>query len=736
MAIATDITVNIEINMQTVDTFGLSKTLDNYSTEELQEALYCAMYNPARRNNVLRTTDYGWVGAFDKDNGVFQWPFKIQPSGSTYIWDSGASSEGYNAPEGLYCGVIWLRREYSVPESVITVDTISEYRMVTEWNVNKFVFSVPSLNSTGYTEVASADWTQKTYPCCYVPEGWGSMVYHTNRGEEDDETANVSIYPYSLFIYEDKLFLHAIKIEAGFIYNSTQEVYTKIFGDTAHWDIDKTTTIATSYNNDYLSVAQSGSGYGKNYSLSGYPDNNRFPVAWAGPGGYTIWTQIGCDDEQRYLTLWDHSGYSNIGGYIRIHSYFSRVEDVLLYFANMGVYFYTDQLYKPIITDGIVTGYTNELETASDIDDWDGDSMHNVPITPPVPPVPPGDDEDNDDPVSTTGAPFGTGLAHYYVTTVDSAVLGQISEALGTWDIDNTKKDLYRNLISCKILKPPAGIPSTPSTFEIYGVKPQYNGADISIPAVNGNPDITFGPYAISRKFNDFRDYAPYTRVEIFLPYCGWCAMPSHVVGRSVSVSYFTDVIAGTVKAVVFCEANPVAEAAGVMAYDIPFAAQNVGAKIQAANTGMLAYGKAALQLSAGIGQAVATKGKQGMSSIVNGAFGVAAGYNQLSMAANENYTEISGKAGDGCALAGIDTIIIKIVRPKYGAYTTPPYVPDGFAHTVGFLSMKQAKVSAASGLILCDNVDTSGIGKATDAERAEIKRVLETGLYVNNPPE
>ena len=397
----------------------------------------------------------------------------------------------------------------------------------------------------------------------------------------------------------------------------------------------------------------------------------------------------------------------------------------------------TEHIYTPIIdADNYVTGWSTDPDAETKLDDIADLMGNNISPLPPTPPGPSGDDADNDDPLSSVGAPFGTGLAHYYVTTVDSAVLGQISEALGSWDIDNTKKDLYRNLISCKILKPPAGIPSTPSVFEIYGVKPQYNGADITIPAVNGNPDISFGPYSISRKFNDFRDYAPYTRAEIFLPYCGWCALPSHVVGRSVSVSYFTDVIAGTVKAVVFCGENPVAEAAGVMAYDIPFAAQNVGAKIQAANTGMLAYGKAALQLSAGIGQAVATKGKQGMSSIVNGAFGVAAGYNQLSMAANENYTEISGKAGDGCALAGIDTIIIKIVRPKYGAYTTPPYVPDGFAHTVGFLSMKEAKVSAASGLILCDNVDTSGIGKATDAERAEIKRVLETGLYVNNPPE
>lgn len=737
MAIVTDITVDIVIDNVKVDEYELSDTLDNYTIEEIQAAAYCGMYNPARRNNVLKTTAYGWAGAFNKDNGVFQYPFKITPSGNTYIWDAGASSDGYNTPDGLYGGTVWLQRiDQGNIDSVITIDSAVNYRMVTKWNVNKFVFSVPSLNNTNYTEVASSSWEQKTYPCCYVPEGWGTMTYHTARGMPYDQTIDLSLYPFNVFIFDEKVFLIAIKIERGFIYNSTQQIPSTVFGDSGHISFDKTSYIATSYNNDYLSEAHSGTGYGTSFALNGYPDNNKFPAAWQGPGGYAIWYQIGCDDEHRYLTLWDHSGYTSYGGYIRINSYFSKVDDVLHYFANMGVYFYADKLYKPIIEDTIVTGYTDDMETVSDIDNWDGSSIHDVPVTPPVPPVPPGDDEDNDDPVSTAGAPFGTGLAHYYVTTVDSQALTQISEAMGSWNIDATKKDLYRNLISCKILKPPAGIPSTPSVFEIYGVKPQYNGADITIPAVNGNPDISFGPYNISRKFNDFRDYAPYTRAEIFLPYCGWCALPSHVVGRSVSVSYFTDVIAGTVKAVVFCEANPVAEAAGVMAYDIPFAAQNVGAKIQAANTGMLAYGKAALQLSAGIGQAVATKGKQGLSSIVNGAFGVAAGYNQLSMAANENYTEISGKAGDGCALAGIDTIIIKIVRPKYGPNKTAPYVPDGFAHTVGFLSMKEAKVSAASGLILCDNVDTSGIGKATDAERAEIKRVLETGLYINNPPE
>lgn len=351
----------------------------------------------------------------------------------------------------------------------------------------------------------------------------------------------------------------------------------------------------------------------------------------------------------------------------------------------------------------------------------------------PVPP-PSGTDEDEDTAITTNGAPFGTGLAHYYLTTVDSLTLQHISEAMSTWDIDATKKDLYKNLISCKIIKPPAGIPSASGVFTIYGVKPQYNGADITITEVTGNPSITYGPYSISRKFNDFRDYAPYSKAEIFIPYCGWTALPSHCIGRSVYVDYFTDVIAGTVKAVIRCGNNVVAEAAGVMAVDVPFAADNVGAKVAAATTGMLSYGQGALQASIGIGQAVATKGKSGIKNITSGLASVIGAYNQMAMVNNENWTEINGKSGDGCALAGIDTIIIKITRPKYGSYSAPYYVPADYGHTVGFVAMKKTTVGSCTGLIICDNVDTSGISGATDRERQLIKEYLESGVIVKHP--
>lgn len=369
--------------------------------------------------------------------------------------------------------------------------------------------------------------------------------------------------------------------------------------------------------------------------------------------------------------------------------------------------------------------------------DYEGPNKEGKVIRPdynPNPPGPSGTDEDDTAVIPATGAPFATGLAHYYITTADSTVLQDISEAMSTWDIDTSKKDLYRNLISCKLVKPPAPVPSTPGlTFTIYGVAPEKDGSPITITGVAGNPTASFGPYSISRKFNDFRDYAPYSKAEIFLPYCGWCALPSHVIGRKVSVSYYTDIIAATCKAIVYCGANPVAEAAGVIGLDIPFAAENVGAKMEAANAGLLATASGGLQTAIGVGTMVATKGSSGGKQVMSGLSQYISGFSQMSMAANENWTEISGKTGDGCNIAGLRAIVIKITRPKYGTGNqAPTYTPSGFGHSIGYASMKAVTVGSVTGLLIADNVDTSGIAGATDRERQLIKNYLESGIIVN----
>lgn len=402
-------------------------------------------------------------------------------------------------------------------------------------------------------------------------------------------------------------------------------------------------------------------------------------------------------------------------------------------FAWAGFKFkFKNTWYKPIIDGGIVTGYTDDMSVPSEWDDMTNVTGNTVP---PSPPSPSYSDEDNTDPIPTVGAPYASGLSRYYVTTAASPILSHISEAFGAWNVKDSGKDLYKNIISCKLIKSPAPIPVSGSEpFTVYGVTLQYEGSDITLPVVNNNPTASFGSYNIPRKFNDFRDYAPYTKVEIYLPYCGWTVLPSHVVGRSVSVTYYTDIIAATCKAVVYCGSNIVAEAAGVIGLDIPMVTENAGAKAEAVTMGLLAYGKAGLQTALGVGAAVASKGKVGVKSAVGGLENLVSAYSQTAMAFNQNYTEINGKNGDGCCIAGISAIVIKITRPKYGANTTPPYVPSEYGHATGFVSMKSAKVGSFTGLLVASNVDTSGISGATDREKQLIKLYLESGVFVNHP--
>lgn len=364
-------------------------------------------------------------------------------------------------------------------------------------------------------------------------------------------------------------------------------------------------------------------------------------------------------------------------------------------------------------------------------------SDNNLNPSPPEPPSP-GDDEVD---MPLYAASYGAGLTHYYVFTKDSQVLEKISDAMSTWDLQNTGKDLFRNLISCKLVRVGA-VPAENSTFVIYGEELQYQGDAITIQVVTGNPTLDLGEYTIDRFYNDFRDYAPFTKVEMFVPFCGWVPLPSHVMGNKISGTLIIDIISATCKAVIKCGKTVVAEAAGVCGLDVPFVAENVGMKMAAIASSMTSYGKAA---SGAVGTVAAGVAGTAVGGAAGGAIaGIAASGKlieaagaaaQLYASVNANYTEICGKTGDGCNIGGLDAVYIKVQRPNYKklGFSAPLYVPDGFAHSAGFIAMKYKKVSECTGYIECGNVDTSGISGATERERSIIKAYLESGVIVNH---
>lgn len=714
MAVTTDSYYDIIKDGVTLDRIGLSKTLNNYTIDEIAEYSFVGSYSQCGKQ-IMPKSESGWtyVG-YSQDHGSC--PFAAAFHSGTYerIDIEDGLTEDYNLTEnGIYRKVVLLHDTTGTyPFNPST--SLSNMKIITEFDAPKYTMDFGTKSDMLTSESGYHYWRPYEQ----------SSKYNTHLGYPDNEQISTCGFQAYIIIEYNNTY-----------YFIMANVINKIFTD----GLFK----AANINNSNISVCAN--------QIVDYQDANPAGIAetviqwfsnydFTGDNPTPIDQNLSLDAE-----YWnDYDGYCSVilfhnKGFRQVFN-FTKEYNLLLYIAGCyGIHFIVDgTVYKPIISDNFVVGYSDDLNVVSDLDGYTGSTKHDLPVTPPgpAPPPVPGDDDDNTDPISTTAAPFGSGIAHYYAMTADSVLLQHVSEALSTWDIDSSKKDLYRNLISCKLIKPPAPIPTSGSEdFTIYGVVPQYQGAGVKLPVINGNPSNTFGPYSIKRKFNDFRDFAPYSKAEIFLPYCGWTPLPSHVIGRSVTVKYFTDIIAATCKAVVFCNNNVVAEAAGIIGLDIPFAAENVGAKMEAANMGLLSSTLGAVQTAVGVGTMVSTKSGSGMKNVTSGLSQVISGCTQISMAGNENWTEINGKAGDGCSLSGVTNIIIKITRPKFGSYSTAPYVPSGYAHNIGYVAMKQTKPGNVTGLLVCDNVDTSGIGGATQRERELIKAYLESGIIVKAAP-
>lgn len=307
------------------------------------------------------------------------------------------------------------------------------------------------------------------------------------------------------------------------------------------------------------------------------------------------------------------------------------------------------------------------------------------------------------------------GMVNYYALS-DVSKLEQLSENLSNWDYVETGKDVLRNLISLK------AFPVTLEKIIHKGLSQKEiiiagTQTGVNAWAVDSTYDIiNMGSISIPARFEDFRDYAPYTKIEIFIPFCGWVSLPSHTMGRTVSVKMTYDIIAGTCKAFVFLDDNTiVSEISGVMSVDIPFTAEAVGMKTAGVISGVL--GVASSVLGAGVGLATGN-----IIGTASGAIGVANSVSQLISANNANYTEVKGNTGDANNFAGLKTCFLKITRPV-------SHIPDNYARTVGWLYNKSETLVEGLGFTVIDNPQING--NMTETERDELKALLSRGVIL-----
>ena len=249
-----------------------------------------------------------------------------------------------------------------------------------------------------------------------------------------------------------------------------------------------------------------------------------------------------------------------------------------------GVIFQDDKIYKPIIKDGYVSGYTDNLTAESDIDNYTYDSGmgHEVPDKKPDPNL----EDDNSDDINFGYAFSGAGAFTnlWYCTQKDLA-------------------DLRQWFLGADAQHPiPEGFDPMPSIIGLFQY-PISLGGDVleeikfrtssglivstGVQAARGlstNLKFDLGSINIPARMRErgvpFLDYE--STVECYVPFCGVFQLDTQtVIGKTLSCTLWMSPATGECNCIVYTISNgikaPVAYGSGNMSSQIPISSNGWG---------------------------------------------------------------------------------------------------------------------------------------------------------------
>lgn len=309
--------------------------------------------------------------------------------------------------------------------------------------------------------------------------------------------------------------------------------------------------------------------------------------------------------------------------------------------------------------------------------------------------------EDNELPESGTGGTDGNDtsglLSTVYVMT--ETRLKQLASFLWSDDFFQNIKLLnnspIENIVSCKVL--PCSASGTDSPITLGNVSTGVNGDKTT-----SSKRVQIGSLAIPKYYNSFLDYAPYTKLVIFLPFIGFKELDTNLfMGKTLKLYYVFDFITGAVKAQLFANDIYCMSFDATAGIDIPITASN-RAQVEAS------YIKSALSIG---------------GSIASGNPIMAVG--GLLESANAQYHyNTQGTFSPSCGFH--DT------RLAYVIYDRPTaQYPTTYNHNCGKPCMLSRNLGSVSGYTEVDKgIELSGI-PCTESERKEILDLLTSGIFL-----
>lgn len=668
MALIEDTTVRYMINSTTENfTFHLSKTLNELTDDDIKSQDAFTGFTSFAHNQ-LKEGVLSQGAPVNNPNHSWFWctdPSYFSDANSVCHW-----STPPNFPNGVYMRTVLVFR----PLNVGANSSLTKAR-----NNVRIVMDITPDSDTSMQNLA--------FDNPYVSCRYNNNQYGENR---------VTDYNY---------------ISPAVIIEVNNTLYLWVYGGLTWFNVYANSVLDQGYNDGYTN-------YNNESSF------HRLAMGW------TIGGQEGAPFLQGFtnnqIENYDLNGHScTFGVNIGASNYHWRIFESLtdnanktitkMYLAFSGLKFNVDGTwYKPIIEGGIVTGYTDDFTKKSEWDNWTTAKGHNVPTTGGG-----GDgdikDKEHKMPLAYIGGNAGM-VTFYEINKTGLASADDISDAISRFDIAQIGKDLLRNFISFKAFAAISVDDTVDRQIKIAGIGLEDSGGNALTGRVIGGvkPIDLFpvsGGVTIPTLYNDYRDYEPYTRLQMYVPFCGWFNLPSWCIGKKITGTMFTDLYNGTVKAVIYASETVVAEVGGCCAYDIPFVADATGAKASAVIS-------SALTTAAAVGATVA------MPNVATGIAAVSAAAN-LAATLNGNDTTLKGVLGDGSNLNGLLHVYIKVSRPMSPNGSTN--IPDSYKHEIGIPTMKEVTISAGDGYIQV--MDAKVTGNMTAREKQMIVDGFRHGL-------
>lgn len=320
-----------------------------------------------------------------------------------------------------------------------------------------------------------------------------------------------------------------------------------------------------------------------------------------------------------------------------------------------------------------------------------------------------GDFDDTSDPIDFPVLPTLSAVDTGFITLFNPTLAELQSLAAYMWnsslfDIANFQK-LFADPMDAIL-----GLSIVPVSIPNAGTQPIKVGNIAT--SVNMNKagvqyiEVDCGTLNVNEFWGAYLDYSPYTKAEIYLPYCGTHAIDvDDIMNKSVHVKYHVDILSGACCAYVKCGDSVLYQFSGQCSSSIPISGSDFTQMVNGV-----------LSAAVSIGSMVATGGASAPLAVpalantaVNGGL----------KPAIEKSGAISGTSG----MLAIQKPYLIITRPKQA-------LPSNQNYYTGYPSYITANLSELSGYTEIETIHLDNVS-ATESEINEILTLLKEGVIL-----